>query len=110
MMCCDRPVLKNFRAVAVAYADFTVDKAEDRLQSLADRLRAIRHEYVLDLQVMQLTTALMSDAELEFDAFAESVKSIAAQELDVRPQAVAEEGERVAVKVERMLNPVFTDC
>lgn len=99
----DRPVLKAFRAVSVVYADCTVSKAEDRLQRLSDRLRAIRSEYVMDLQAMQLTTALMSDSELEYDAFAESVKSIAARQLDVRPQAVAEEGERVAVKVEKML-------
>ena len=105
MMCCNRPVLKTFRAVAVAYADYTVNRSEDRLQSLTDRLRAIRSSHVMDLQAMQLTTALMSDAELEFDAFAEAVKNIAIQELDVRPQAIAEEGERVAVKVERMLSP-----
>jgi len=102
-MCCDRPVLKAFRAVAVAFADYSIDKAENRLQSLADRLKHIRHEFVLDLQVMRLTTVMMSDAELEFDAFAEAVKNIAIRELDVRPQAIAEEGERVAVKVERML-------
>ena len=105
MMCCDRPVLKAFRAVAVAYADYTVNRSEDRLERLADRLRAIRHEFALDLQAMSLTTVLMSDAELEYDAFVEAVRNIAIQELDVRPQAIAEEGERVAVKVERMLNP-----
>ena len=99
----DRPVQKAFRGVAVAFANYTTDKPEDRLERLTDRLRAIRSEYVMDLQAMSLTTVLMSDAELEFDAFAESVKSIAAQQLDVRPQAVAEEGERVAVKVEKML-------
>ena len=106
----DRPVQKACRAVSVSYSDFIINKAENRLERLSDRLRAIRHEFLLDLQAMQLTTALMSDAELEFDAFAEAVRNIAIQELDVRPQAVAEEGERVAVKVERMLNPVFTDC
>lgn len=110
MMCCNRPVLKACRAVAVSYANFTVDKAEDRLQSLADRLRTIRHECLLDLQSMRLTRILMADALFELDAFAESVKSIAAQQLDVRPQAVASEAESIALKVERMLNPVFTDC
>ena len=94
----------------MSYADFIINKAENRLQSLADRLRDIRSEYVMDLQAMSLTRILMADVELEFDAFAEAVKNIAIRELDVRPQAVAEEGERVAVKVERMLNPVFTDC
>ena len=101
----DRPVQKACRAVAVAYADFIINKAENRLQSLADRLRDIRSEYVMDLQAMSLTRILMSDVELEYDAFAESVKSIAAQELDVRPQAVASEAESIALKVERMLNP-----
>ena len=105
MMCCDRPVLKAFRAVSVSYADLTIDKAENRLERLSDRLRDIRSSYALDLQAMSLTTVLMSDAELEYDAFVEAVRNIAIQELDVRPQAIAEEGERVAVKVERMLNP-----
>lgn len=105
MMCCNRPVLKAFRAVSVAYADYIVNKSEDRLQSLTARLRAIRSEYVMDLQALSLTTALMSDVELEFDSFTEAVKSIAARELDIASSAVAEEGERVAVKVERMLNP-----
>ncbi len=103
MMCCDRPVLKACRAVSVSYANFIVDKAENRLERLSDRLRDIRHEFVLDLQAMSLTTVLMSDAELEYDAFADAVSNIAVRQLDVRPQAVAEEGERVAVKVEKML-------
>ena len=110
MMCCDRPIQKAFRAVAVAFADYSIDKAENRLERLSDRLKDIRHEFVLDLQAMRLTTALMSDIELEFDAFAEAVKNIAVRELDVRPQAVASEAESIALKVERMLNPVFTEC
>ena len=103
MMSCDRPVLKACRAVAVAFANYTTDKPEDRLERLTDRLRTIRHECLLDLQSMRLTRILMADALFELDVFSESVKNIAAQQLDVRPQAVAEEGERVAVKVEKML-------
>lgn len=103
MMCYDRPVLKAFRAVAVTFADYSIDKTDNRLERLTDRLRTIRHECLLDLQSMRLTRILMADALFELDAFSESVKSIAAQQLDVRPQAVAEEGERVALRVEKML-------
>ena len=99
----DRPVQKACRAVAVAFADYSIDKTDNRLERLTDRLRTIRHECLLDLQSMRLTRILMADALFELDAFSESVKHIAFQGLDVRPQAVAEEGERVAVKVERML-------
>ena len=105
MMCTNHPAQKACRAVAVAFADYSIDKAENRLERLSDRLKDIRHEFVLDLQAMSLTTALMSDVELEFDSFTEAVKSIAARELDIASSAVAEEGERVAVKVERMLSP-----
>ena len=103
MMSCDLPVRKACRSVAVAFADYSIDKTDNRLERLTDRLRTIRHECLLDLQSMRLTRILMADALFELDAFSESVKNIAAQELDVRPQAVAEEGERVAVKVEKML-------
>ena len=106
----DRPVQKACRAVAVAYADFIINKAENRLERLSDRLKDIRHEFVVGLQALRLTRILMADAEFEYDVFSDTVKDIAIKGLEVRPQAVAEEGERVAVKVERMLNPAFTDC
>ena len=99
MMCCNRPVLKTFRAVAVAYADYTVNRSEDRLQSLTDRLKDIRHEFVVGLQALRLTRILMADAEFEYDVFADTVKDIAVKGLEVRPQAVGEQAERVTVKV-----------
>lgn len=101
-MCTDRPILKAFRSVAVAYSDFIVSKAENRLQSLTDRLRDIRAEYVLDLQSLSFPSSCMRRAELEFDLYADAVNLIAERQLDIRPSAVAAEGERVAQKVEEM--------